>query len=188
MDTRRPDPRDVGRAIVKIGIAGSRLSIKLTTLASQNARISGRATAIANDTSLVANLLFELDNFIRKTVRGSCGEIGIVNGKGMSTISTHSETCKKIFETIDCEVDSQLNAKSSGERRMHKAAEDSFTEQRMDRLRLELKEAKEALMLVLQVVMLARHRVLSETLVFPLLKTSTLAYPNSTCAAQVHFC
>ncbi|MCJ1247660.1 hypothetical protein MMC30_004875 [Trapelia coarctata] len=157
-----------------VGISGSQLSITLTTLASQSPRISGRATAVANDASLIANVLSELDEVTRRTVTGCHGETKILNEKGFNTISTHCETCLRTFGTIHCEVDNQLKAKYScpGKPGMQKAAEDIFLEPRMDQLRLEVKEAKEALMLVLQVALLARSRIVSKAFVYLLLRFS----------------
>jgi len=133
---------------------------------------------------LVANVLSELDEIMRRTVRVCNGDIRVLNDKALKTISMHSETCLRVFGTIDCEVDNQLKAKYSysGKPRIQKAAEDIFLEQRMDKLRLELKEAKEALMLVLQVALLARSRIVSKALVYLL---PTLPKPSSARTAAV---
>lgn len=168
MDPSTPDT-DPRHRILDVGYAGTELAVKLTTLASENSRTSGRATVIAKDVSLIANVLYELDEVMRRRIRGSSGNIKVLNDKGISTVLTYSETCKGAFEKINLEVDSQLDMFSyPGDPKLDEAAEDILTGQSMDRLRLELKEAKEALMLVLQVAVLARPRILSKASVHPL--------------------
>jgi hypothetical protein len=168
MDASTPDA-DPRHRILDVGYAGTELAVKLTTLASENSRASGRATVIAKDVSLIANVLYELDEVMRRRIRGSSGNIKVLNDKGISTVLKYSETCKRAFEEINLEVDSQLDMFSyPGDPELDEAAEDILTGQSMDRLRLELKEAKEALMLVLQVAVLARPRILSKASVHPL--------------------
>lgn len=168
MDASTPDT-DPRHKILDVGYAGTELAVKLTTLASENYRTSGPATVIAKDVSLIANVLYELDEVMRRRIRGSSGDIKVFNDKGTSTILTYSKTCKRAFKEINFEVDSQLDMFSRpGEPKLDEAAEDILTGQSMDRLRLMLKEAKEALMLVLQVALLARPRILSKASVHPL--------------------
>ena len=180
MDAKNPTLKGLRCKMADVEVAGSQLSIMLTTLASQSPRISGRAIAIASDVSFIANVLSELDEIVQRTVSGRNGETKILSEKGINTISTHSDTCLRIFGTMSCEVDNQLKARYGcpSEPKMSKAAEDVFLEPRMDQLRLEVKEAKEALLLVLQVALLARSRIIFKALVHLLLRLLHLALSN----------
>ena len=174
MDIAGSDLSSLDDRMVDARRLGNRLSVKLTILASQNPSIAVRATAIANDTCFVANVISQLGELLPQKVYRCNGETGIINAKGASTISSYTDSCTRVFDTIDCEFDIPLN-KSRGFQvvDLPGAAEGSFMGARMDQLRLELKEAKEALMLVLQVSVLAYSRISPIVLVYPFARLST---------------
>ena len=157
-----------GAAVVGIAALGIQVSIKLSSLATQASIASERVTAIGNDVSLVSALLQQLGDLMQKDMPR--GENSIFNENGLQTTLHAANTCKTIFKDLQTTVSkasSQLAENASNmpikiTLRSSEKAKWPFLQPKIDLLKRDLQDAKNTLMLMLQVTTLAFARKLSE--------------------------
>ena len=162
------DGVSIAASIVGIATAGVQVSIKLVNLATQVKTASDRVSSIANDISLTSGVLHQLGELINQ--KTTDGGISIFSQHGLETTRTSAAMCERIFQEIEKET-----KKASGQLRKFKPgrgimsgekielsilekAKWPFLQPNIDTLRVELRDAKSTLMLMLQVTSLALNK------------------------------
>lgn len=154
------DGVSIAASLLGLGTVGCQIAIKLYTLASQISTASQRISSVSNDVSLTAGVLKELGEFItRETAKG--GE-SIFSPSGLETTKNSAAICETIFNEIEQaakEASVQLRTRDRiiGKIKLSKSekAKWPFLQPSIESLRIDLREAKGTLMLMLQVTNLA---------------------------------
>ena len=161
-------------SIISVATAGVQISIKLITLASQISTASERISSIGNDVSLTSGVLRQLGDLMTQKAADNDTGISIFSQGGLETTKSSASMCQRIFEEIDKamkKASEQLRSKGrfSGSKiklsRMEKAKW-PFLQPSIESLRIDLREAKGTLMLILQVTTLAFSKRMAELYVF----------------------
>ena len=158
------DGVSIAASLVGLGTAGCQIAIKLYTLASQISTASQRITAVSNDISLTSGVLKELGEFIAKDT-GHEGT-AIFSQNGLETTKSSAAVCENIFNEIEGaakEASEQLRTREKtrdrfvGKIRLSKSEKIKwpFLQPSIESLRIDLREAKGTLILMLQVINLA---------------------------------
>lgn len=159
------DGVSIAASIVSIATAGVQVSIKLVTLATQISTASDRISAIGNDISLTSGVLHQLGDLM--TQKTTDDGISILNQHGLETTKVSATMCERIFQDVEKEVkraSEQLRRYKPGQGRMIgekielstiEKAKWPFLQPKIDVLRVDLRDAKSTLMLMLQVATLA---------------------------------
>ena len=151
------DGVSIAASAIGIATAGIQVSIKVVTLASQVSTASERVSAIGNDVSLTSSILQQLGELIKEG-NGS-GNPSILNKSGLELMSISAEVCKRVFRELEEEVS---RASQMIRNRKHKVgmqvkltllekAKWPFLQPGIELLRVDLREAKETLLFMLQV-------------------------------------
>ncbi|KAL8654959.1 MAG: hypothetical protein Q9226_003226 [Calogaya cf. arnoldii] len=154
------DGVSIAASLVGLGTAGCQIAIKLYTLASQISTASQRISSVSNDVSLTAGILKELGEFMtRETANDSTS---IFSQSGLETTKNSAAVCETIFSEIEQaakEASEQLRTKTRiiGKIKLSKSEKLKwpFLQPSIESLRIDLREAKGTLMLMLQVTNLA---------------------------------
>ncbi|KAL8854501.1 MAG: hypothetical protein Q9221_000772 [Calogaya cf. arnoldii] len=154
------DGVSIAASLVGLGTAGCQIAIKLYTLASQISTASQRISSVSNDVSLTAGVLKELGEFMtRETANNSTS---IFSQSGLETTKNSAAICENIFAEIEQavkEASEQLRPKTRiiGKIKLSKSEKLKwpFLQPSIESLRIDLREAKGTLMLMLQVTNLA---------------------------------
>ncbi|KAL8840483.1 MAG: hypothetical protein Q9176_003809 [Flavoplaca citrina] len=158
------DGVSIAASLVGLGTAGCQIAIKLYTLASQISTASQRITAVSNDISLTAGVLKELGEFIAKDT-GHEGT-AIFSQNGLETTKSSAAVCENIFNEIEGaakEASEQLRTREKTRDRIvgkiklsrSEKVKWPFLQPSIESLRIDLREAKGTLILMLQVMNLA---------------------------------
>ncbi len=162
------DGVSVAASIVGIATAGVQVSIKLVNLATQVKTASDRVSSIANDISLTSGVLHQLGELMNQ--KTTDGGISILSQHGLETTKRSAAMCERIFQEIEKETKKasvQLRnfkpgrGRMSGEKielMMFEKARWPFLQPNIDILRVNLRDAKSTLMLMLQVMSLALNK------------------------------
>ncbi|KAL8858977.1 MAG: hypothetical protein Q9178_004458 [Gyalolechia marmorata] len=157
------DGVSVAASLVGIGVAGSQIAIKLYTLATQISTASERITSISNDVSLTSGVLQELGEFMTRETANN--DTSIFNRSGLETTKQSAAMCDNIFKQIEQaarDASQQLRTKNKfvGKIKLSRSekAKWPFLQPNIESLRVDLREAKGTLMLMLQVMNLALSR------------------------------
>lgn len=152
------DPLSVAASIAGIATAGIQVSIKIVTLAGQVSTASDRISAIGNDVSLTSGILHQLGELTNQ--KAAHRHVSIFNKEGLETTKNSAEVCRRIFEEVERETS---KASELIRRRKHQIggkvklsmvekAKWPFLQPGLEILRTDLREAKNTLMLMLQVL------------------------------------
>ncbi|KAL8809301.1 MAG: hypothetical protein Q9200_003535 [Gallowayella weberi] len=154
------DGLSIAASLVGIGTAGCQIAIRLYTLATQISTASQRISSISNDVALTSGVLKELGEFMTREV-GS-GGMSIFSQSGLDTTESSAAICESIFNEIEQaakEASEQLRTRDRfvGKIKLSKSekAKWPFLQPSIESLRIDLREAKGTLMLMLQVMNLA---------------------------------
>ena len=148
-------------SIIGIATAGAQISIKLITLADQVRTASDRVTAVANDVALTSAVLQQLGDFMNPKPDDG---INVLNQSGIQTINASARTCERIFEKLKNEIKKasvqfshaiQVSPREQLTLSRLEKAKWPFLQSSMETLRIDLREAKGTLTLILQVASLA---------------------------------
>ncbi|KAI4087852.1 MAG: hypothetical protein LQ339_008799 [Xanthoria mediterranea] len=158
------DGVSIAASLVGLGTAGFQIAIKLYTLASQISTASQRITSVSNDISLTPGVLNELGNFITQDIKS--GGLGIFSQGGLNTTKNSATVCKRIFNEIETaakEASKQLRTRNKsivGKIKLSRSekAKWPFLQPSIESLRIDLREAKGTLILMLQVTSLAQSQ------------------------------
>ncbi|KAL9036914.1 MAG: hypothetical protein Q9180_004022 [Flavoplaca navasiana] len=158
------DGVSIAASLVGLGTAGCQIAIKMYTLASQISTASQRITAVSNDISMTSGVLKELGEFIAKDT-GDEG-IAIFSQSGLETTKSSAAVCESIFNEIEGaakEASEQLRTREKTRDRIvgkiklsrSEKVKWPFLQPSIESLRIDLREAKGTLILMLQVLNLA---------------------------------
>ncbi|KAL8893653.1 MAG: hypothetical protein Q9192_005056, partial [Flavoplaca navasiana] len=158
------DGVSIAASLVGLGTAGCQIAIKLYTLASQISTASQRITAVSNDISLTAGVLKELGEFITRDITN--GGTTIFSQSGLETTRNSAAVCENIFNEIEGaakEANEQLRTREKtrdrfvGKIKLSRSEKVKwpFLQPSIESLRIDLREAKGTLILMLQVMNLA---------------------------------
>lgn len=154
------DGVSIAASLVGLGTAGCQIAIKLYTLASQISTASQRISSVSNDISLTSGVLKELGEFMTRET--ATGGTSIFSQSGLETTKTSAAICESIFSEIEQaakEASEQLRTRDRivGKIKLSKSekAKWPFLQPSIESLRIDLREAKGTLMLMLQVMNLA---------------------------------
>ncbi|KAL8752394.1 MAG: hypothetical protein Q9199_005773 [Rusavskia elegans] len=154
------DGVSIAASLVGLGTAGCQIAIKLYTLASQISTASQRISSVSNDISLTSGVLKELGEFMTRET--ATGGTSIFSQSGLETTKTSAAICEGIFSEIEQaakEASEQLRTRDRivGKIKLSKSekAKWPFLQPSIESLRIDLREAKGTLMLMLQVMNLA---------------------------------
>ena len=157
------DGVSVAASLVGIGAAGSQIAIKLYTLATQISTASERITSISNDVSLTSGVLQELGEFMTRETANN--DTSIFNQSGLETTKQSAAMCENIFKQIEQaarDASQQLRTKNKfvGKIKLSRSEKVKwpFLQPNIESLRVDLREAKGTLMLMLQIMNLALSR------------------------------
>ncbi|KAL8974685.1 MAG: hypothetical protein Q9197_001089 [Variospora fuerteventurae] len=157
------DGVSIAASLVGIGAAGCQIAIKLYTLATQISTASERVSSISNDVSLTSNVLQELGEFITRETANN--DTSIVSPSGLETTKRSAAICENIFKEIEQAVkdaSQQIRTKNKfvGKIKLSRSekAKWPFLQPTIDSLRIDLREAKGTLALMLQLMHLALSR------------------------------
>lgn len=162
------DGVSIAASIVGIATAGVAISIKLVTLATQISTASERVSSIGNDISLTSGVLHQLGELM--TQKTTNDGISIFSQGGLETTKTSAAMCERIFREVEKEVkkaSEQIRGckrLDGGKVKLSKAekAKWPFLQPSIDSLRVDLREAKGTLMLMLQVTSLALSKRMAD--------------------------
>ena len=150
------DGVSIAASIAGIATAGIQVSIKLVTLAGQISAASDRIGSVGNDVSLTCNILHQLEDLMKqKTPKGG---LSIFSKGGLETVRTSAEVCQKIFRELEGEA-AKASKMIKGRKRLigekiklslMEKAKWPFLQPSLEVLRVDLREAKGTLMLMLQ--------------------------------------
>ncbi|KAI4272951.1 MAG: hypothetical protein L6R38_006464 [Xanthoria sp. 2 TBL-2021] len=154
------DGVSIAASLVGLGTAGCQIAIKLYTLASQISTASQRISSVSNDISLTSGVLKELGEFMTRET-ATVGT-SIFSQSGLETTKNSAAICEGIFSEIEQaakEASEQLRTRDRivGKIKLSKSekAKWPFLQPSIESLRIDLREAKGTLMLMLQVMNLA---------------------------------
>ena len=154
------DGVSIAASLLGLGTVGCQIAIKLYTLASQISTASQRISSVSNDISLTAGVLKELGEFM--TQETATGSESIFSQTCLETTKTSAAICETIFNEIEQaakEASVQLRTRDRiiGKIKLSKSekAKWPFLQPSIDSLRIDLREAKGTLMLMLQLTNLA---------------------------------
>ena len=158
------DGVSIAASLICLGTAGCQLAIKLYTLASQISTASQRITSVSNDISLTAGVLKELGEFITRDTAN--GATTIFSQSGLETTKSSAAVCKTIFDEIEAaakEASDQVRAREKTRDRIvgkiklsrSEKVKWPFLQPSIESLRIDLREAKGTLILMLQLMSLA---------------------------------
>ena len=158
-------------SILAIASAGVQISIKLSAFATQVGTASDRIRSIGSDVSLTSNVLQQLSALMNK--RGGQEPIEIFSEDGLRSTEASADACKRVFHELEeslRKASKQLRHDTSGAAAIGKkvtltkyeALKWPFLQPNIDGLRSALRDARETLMLVLQVATLAYSRKLAQ--------------------------
>ncbi|KAL8907492.1 MAG: hypothetical protein Q9171_005834 [Xanthocarpia ochracea] len=157
------DGVSVAASLVGIGAVGSQIAIKLYTLATQISTASERITSISNDVSLTSGVLQELGEFMTRETANN--DTSIFNRSGLETTKQSAAMCENVFKQIEQaakDASQQLRTKNKfvGKIKLSRSEKVKwpFLHPSIESLRIDLREAKGTLMLMLQVMNLALSR------------------------------
>lgn len=152
------DGISVAASIIAVATAGIQISIKVVTLADQVSTAADRVSSIGNDVSLTSGILHQLGELMSQSPDEG---LPTFSKAGLETTKTSTETCRKIFEEIERET--AKASKSIGGRKrpigekvklsVVEKAKWPFLQPSLEFLRIDLREAKQTLMLMLQVLL-----------------------------------
>ena len=157
-------------SIISIATGGVQISIKLITLASQIGTASERISSIGNDVSLTSGVLQQLGELMTQKSADDDVGISIFSQGGLETTKTSANMCRRIFEEVDTalkKASGQLRGKERFTRGKVKLSRTEkakwpFLQPSIESLRIDLREAKGTLMLILQVTTLAFSKRMAE--------------------------
>ncbi|KAL8803979.1 MAG: hypothetical protein Q9182_002851 [Xanthomendoza sp. 2 TL-2023] len=154
------DGVSIAASLVGVGTAGCQIAIKLYSLATQISTASQRISSISNDVALTSGVLKELGEFMTREV-GS-GGTSIFSQSGLDTTKSSAAICENIFNEIEQaakEASQQLRTRDKfvGKIKLSKSekAKWPFLQPSIESLRIDLREAKGTLMLMLQLMNLS---------------------------------
>ncbi|KAL8790422.1 MAG: hypothetical protein Q9213_000574 [Squamulea squamosa] len=154
------DGVSIAASLIGIGSAGCQIAIKLYTLATQVSTASARISSVSNDVSLTSGVLKELGEFM--TREAANGATSIFSQTGLDTTKSSATICESIFNDIEQaakEASEQLRSRNRivGKIKLSKLekAKWPFLQPSIESLRIDLREAKGTLMLMLQIMNLA---------------------------------
>ncbi|KAL8917469.1 MAG: hypothetical protein Q9172_005836 [Xanthocarpia lactea] len=157
------DGVSVAASLVGIGAVGSQIAIKLYTLATQISTASERISSISNDVSLTSGVLQELGEFMTRETANN--DTSIFNRSGLEITKQSAAMCENIFKQIEQaarDASQQLRTKNKfvGKVKLSRSEKVKwpFLQPNIESLRIDLREAKGTLMLMLQVMNLALSR------------------------------
>lgn len=150
------------------------ISIKLITLATQISTASERISSIGNDVSLTSGVLQQLGELMTQKSADDNAGISIFSQGGLETTKTSASMCQRIFEEIDTamkKASEQLRGKGrfiGGKIKLSRTEKVKwpFLQPSIESLRIDLREAKGTLMLILQVTTLAFSKRMTELYAF----------------------
>ena len=163
------DGVSIAASLVGIGAAGCQIAIKLHTLATQITTASERISSISNDVSLTAGVLQQLGELM--TRKADDDGTTIFSQSGLETTKSSAAMCQRIFKEIEqaaAEASKQIRANASrlvgGKVKLSKSekAKWPFLQPSIENLRIDLREAKGTLMLMLQVTSLALSKKMAD--------------------------
>ncbi|KAI4257644.1 MAG: hypothetical protein L6R42_005525 [Xanthoria sp. 1 TBL-2021] len=151
------DGVSIAASLVGIGTAGCQIAIKLYTLASQISTASQRISSVSNDISQTSGVLKELGEFIKRET--ATGGTSICSQSGLETTKNSATICESIFSEIERaakDASEQLKTRDRivGKIKLSKSekAKWPFLQPSIESLRIDLREAKGTLMLMLQLM------------------------------------
>ncbi|KAL8647583.1 MAG: hypothetical protein Q9210_005475 [Variospora velana] len=154
------DGVSIAASLVGIGAAGCQIAIKLYTLATQISTASDRVSSISNDVSLTSGVLQELGEFMTRETANN--DTNIFSQSGLETTKRSAAMCENIFKQIeqavkDASQQIRMRNKFVGKIKLSRSekAKWPFLQPTIESLRIDLREAKGTLMLMLQVMNLA---------------------------------
>lgn len=151
------DGVSVAASIVGIATAGIQISIKVVTLANQISTASERISSVGNDISLTAAILHQLGDLMGQ--RPTPDGLTIFSQGGLETTKSSAEICERIFGEVERET-AKASEMLRGRRQrvgekvklsMMEKAKWPFLQPGLEALRVDLREAKGTLMLMLLV-------------------------------------
>ena len=149
------DGISIAASLIGIGAAGCQIAIKVYTLASQISTASERLSAISHDISLTASALQELGEFVKREEADS--NTIVLSRAGLETTKASAAVCESIFKTVENAINNaseQLKTKTKigGKIKLSKSekAKWPFLQPSIETLRIDLREAKTTLMIMLQ--------------------------------------
>ena len=157
-------------SVLAIGTIGVQVSIKLIAFANQVGTASDRIQSIGSDVSLTANVLQQLSELMSK--RDENEATSIFSENALTTTHASASACKKVFtelEEVLRKASKQLRASGHnappGQKIIlskYEALKWPFLQPSIASLRTALGDARETLMLILQVTTLAYSKKLAE--------------------------
>ena len=152
-------------SLLGVGTAGCQIAIKLYTLATQVSTASQRISSISNDISLTSIVLQELGEFM--TREAAEDGISIISQSGLEHTKNSVVVCENIFKEIEQaakDASKQLRTRENfiGKVKLSRSEKTKwpFLQPSIETLRIDLREAKGTLMLLLQIMNLAlSHKV-----------------------------
>ncbi|KAL9015826.1 MAG: hypothetical protein Q9185_006793 [Variospora sp. 1 TL-2023] len=154
------DGVSIAASLVGIGAAGCQIAIKLYTLATQISTASERVSSISNDVSLTSAVLQELGEFMTRETANN--DTSIFSQSGLETTKRSAATCENIFKEIEQAVkdaSQQIRTRNKfvGKIKLSRSekAKWPFLQPTIESLRVDLREAKGTLTLMLQIMSLA---------------------------------
>ncbi|KAL8946719.1 MAG: hypothetical protein Q9222_006924 [Ikaeria aurantiellina] len=150
------DGVSIAASLVGIGAAGCQIAIKLYTLATQISTAPDRITSISNDVSLTAGVLQQLGELM--TQKATHDGTSIFSPGGLKTTKDSALMCERIFKDIEQaakEASQQIRGRGTsigGKLKLSKTERMKwpFLQPSIETLRIDLREAKGNLMLMLQ--------------------------------------
>lgn len=151
------DHVSVAASIVGIATAGIKVSIKVVTLASQVSTAADRISSLGNDVSLTSAILHQLGDLMSQKTTDS--GLPLFSKAGLESTKSSAEICQNIFEELERGTAKASNVIKGRKRPIEEKVKLTKVEKRewpflqpsIEVLRTELREAKGALMLMLQV-------------------------------------
>ncbi|KAL8822137.1 MAG: hypothetical protein Q9191_007120 [Dirinaria sp. TL-2023a] len=158
-------------SILAIAGAGVQISIKLIAFANQVGTASDRIRSIGSDVSLTSNVLQQLSELMNK--RAGHKALDIFSEEGLKSTEASADACKRVFGDLEealRKASRQLRhengrAAALGDKVIltkYEALKWPFLQSNIVALRTALRDARETLMLILQVTTLAYSRKLAE--------------------------
>lgn len=160
------DGLSIAGSLVGLGTAGCQIAIKLSTLAAQISMASQRVTSISNDVSLTSGVLQELGELMTRETANS--GTTIFSKSGLENTKHSAAICERIFKEIEQatrDASEQLRTRDKiiGKIKLSKSekAKWPFLQPSIETMRIDLREAKGTLMLMLQLMNLAVSQKMS---------------------------
>ncbi|KAL8707370.1 MAG: hypothetical protein Q9220_007594 [cf. Caloplaca sp. 1 TL-2023] len=162
------DGVSIAASLVGIGAAGCQIAIKLYTLATQISTAPDRITSISNDVSLTSGVLQQLGELM--TQKATHEGTSIFSHGGLETTKASALMCERIFKEIEQaakDASQQIRGRGpmmGGKLKLSKSERIKwpFLQPSIETLRIDLREAKGTLMLMLQVTSLAFSKKMAD--------------------------